>query len=176
MQSELNLEQINVAILVSDSTDENIKIVKELADKVKSISVITNKIIKFKRIEEKLFEEKGIAIKLTSNKKKSLKQEKIILNMDLNQKQLEEYEINRNAIIINIKETINTLPKSFQGININNLEIKGENLYSISGFFNIHSYEAKLEENIKEILNKESIEIDYLIGQRGKIEEKIKMY
>lgn len=110
---KVTLEQVNVAIVVSNITDQNMQIIIQLAQEVKSISIVTNKIAKFRKLEEKLYYEKGIAIKLSNNKKKSLKHEKIIINMDLNQEELKKYQINRKAIVINVKENVSELAKGF---------------------------------------------------------------
>lgn len=112
-KTEIDLEKMNVAILILDITNEKIKLIEQLAKRARCISVVTKNISKIRKIEEKLYKEKGIAIKVSNNKKKSLKRETIIINMDLKQKELEEYEINRKAIIINIKETIHTISKGF---------------------------------------------------------------
>ena len=175
-KSEKPMEQTNVAIMVSDTTEQNIQAILQLTQRVKSLSVITKRIAKFRQIEKNLYQEKGIAIKLSSNKRKSLKKEKIIINMDLKQEELNSYDINKKAIVIHIRETVNNLPRGFCGININQFEIVTREKRGFSEFLCSHRYETKIYqkvgvEYIQHILEQDKVKIAYLIGQRGRIEE-----
>ena len=96
--------------------------------------------------------------------------------MDFTEKELNKYTICQDAIIINIKNDINNLSKFFQGININNFEIERTE-YDVNGFSSNNCYETILYKkdtynNIRLQLKKDKIKIKYLIGKRGKIEEK----
>lgn len=110
---EIPIEQMNMALVISETKEEEIQTILQLASKVKGLSIVSNQIKYFQKIEQSLYEEKGIAIKLSNNKKKSLKKEKIIINFDLTQEELLQYQINSKAILVNIKETIEELPKGF---------------------------------------------------------------
>ena len=171
----VKIDTLNVAILIKNTTEDNIQAILKIAEKVKNISIITSEINKFSKIEKSLYEEKGIPIKISNNKKKSLKKENIIINMDFTEEDLKSYTICQEAIIINIKNNVNNINKAFHGININNFEIIRTE-YDVQGFASNNTYESIIYRkdtfnNIKLQLKKDRIKIKYLIGQRGKIQE-----
>jgi len=172
----IDMSNIGIAILTKETTDETIQTILKVVNRVKNISIVTSQINKFCKIEEMLYKEMGIPIKISNNKKKSLRKEKIIINMDMDEKELKLYNILQDAIIINIKNNIYNINKSFRGININNFEIVNTK-YHIEGFDEKNVYESYIYrkdtyDNIKQQLNEERIKIRYLIGKRGIIQEK----
>ena len=148
---------------------------------VKYIKIVSPNIYKFKKIEEKLYNEYGIGIQFSNSYKKSLVKSKIIVNLDYNKIDINEYEIYDKAILINIsKEEIKIKNKLFNGIVINscNINFKKElrekfikiNLYH--GFNNLLLYESIIskEMNIEKVYNKieeDKIVILNVIGNNG---------
>lgn len=100
----------------------NSQIIK-IAQLVKTLKIVTNNISKFIYIEEKLYTEFGIAVQVTNNKEKALNNAEIILNLDFDYDKISKYNINKDAIIINIKQEIQTLGSNFKGKLINNYKI-----------------------------------------------------
>lgn len=117
------IKKNGIAILINDLTDIEVENIKILARNYKSINIITNHAEKFKNIEEKLQENEGITITITNNKKRSLMKSEIILNIDFPQELINKYNINDDAVIVNVKEKIKIKNKRFNGLNINDYEI-----------------------------------------------------
>lgn len=97
-------------------------ILYDLSREFKSINIVTNKIRKVKRIENK-FDRDDIVYSISNNKKKALKKAKIIVNMDYSSDFFEEFNINRNSIIINLSLQNLSMKNSFQGSIIEGVEI-----------------------------------------------------
>ena len=130
-------------------------------------------------------EKENILISVSNNKRKALKRAKYILNINLNESELQKYTINRNAIIINLEQYIIFNKTSFNGININNIELDipddyieqfeeiGENFnYTVlyeSIILNLNGEKSK--NKVKERIKEDNIKIKYLIGNNGKISD-----
>ena len=154
-----------------------VEYIKLLSKKYKTINIVTNHIEKFKKLEKKLLNEDGIIITITNNKKKSLLKSQIILNVDFPQELINNYNINENAIIINIHGKIKINKKRFNGLNVNNYEIdyrddKKDNICFSCKFYLRDVYEAELfkKENfykIRESIRKDKVIIKKLILNNG---------
>lgn len=114
---------------------------------------------------------------VSNNKKKSLQKAKIIINFDLRQDTFSNYQINRNAMIINLSDNIIKMEKSFNGIIINSIQIDDINckIRNYYLFEYIDLYESDIiEENkfdkILEKIKEDDIIIKGLLGERGKIQ------
>ena len=138
---------------------------------------------KFKKLEEKLYNEYGIAIQFSNSYKKSLVKSKIIINIDYNKIEINEYEIFEEAIIINIsEEDINIKSKLFNGIVINSCDIKfikekrdkfkKLNIYNKYNSIILYHSTINKEKNIDKIfqkLDEDKVTILNLIGNNGNI-------
>lgn len=172
-------EETKLSVLVNNLTENTLENIKIFAKEYKSLNIITNHIEKFKKIEERIYNEEGIMITITNNKKKSLNSSNIILNIDFPKELLNKYNIYENAIIINVRGNIQINKKRFNGVIINDYEIKLKNSecfeLNIDNKYNRKDlYEAEFYKNIpysevKKKINKDGIEIDYLLGNNGKI-------
>lgn len=120
---KMKKDETYVSILVNNLTDNIIEIIRIIAREYKRVNIITNYIGKFKKIEEQILEKDGIMITVGNNKKKGLSKSHIILNVDFSSKELHEYNISENAIIVNIREKVVIYKKRFNGITINNYDI-----------------------------------------------------
>lgn len=120
-----DLESFDITLLVNDVSDLNIYLIEKLAKTVKSIKIVSLNMYKFKKLEEKLYNEYGIAIQFSNSYKKSLAKSKIIINLDFNEIDINEYELFNKSIIINCTENdIKIKSKLFNGIVINSCNIK----------------------------------------------------
>ena len=119
-------QKCGIAIASNDKNKCVENLINEIAQKFKNINIVTNNIIYFKKLEEEYLEEKGIAIAVTNNKRKSFLKTKIILNLDFPEEQLNKYTINDEGIIISIEEKIKIHKKRFNGkiIDDYNIEFK----------------------------------------------------
>ena len=179
--SKLQSNKINqreITILVNKNTKTNIDIIEKLAIESKILKIVSKEFNNFKELEKNLYDEKGIAIQFSSNYKKSLKKSDIIINLDFNEKEINEYNINSNAIIINIEDKIRIKSKSFSGIIVNSYIIKfSDSLTTIKdedyiSFEKLDIYESLLLNSNNNTINGNSIKIVGLIGNNGRIAEK----
>ena len=174
---KMKKEEISISILVNDLSENMIENIRKIAKEYKRVNVITNHISSFIKIEEKLFDEYGIMIIISNNKKKSLVNSSIILNLDFPKEILNKYNINENAIIINAEGNMKIYKKRFNGIVINDYEIELENLDDTEinklQKFNLKEiYESKIYRkdnfyNIRNIIKDSGLKIKYLKGNNG---------
>lgn len=185
-ETEMNREEIY--LLLKKEEIESIIDTDYLTNYIKGfrlVNLVSNDIRQLKKIQDRILEKDNILISISNNKKKALKRAKYIININLNKKELEKYTINRYAIIINLREIVKYDEPSFEGININNIEIivpeKYTEVYEQIGIeFNISSiYESILfsmtnkinntnnYKNIHDKIEKDGIRIKNLIGNNG---------
>lgn len=170
--------ETEIAMLVNTINNQTVQIIKDLAKEFKRVNIVTNHINELKFLEEKLYNEQGIMITLTNNKRKSLIKAELILNFDFVEEVLNKYNIYENAIIINIEEGMRIYKKRFNGINVNNYEIKSKRAEEIFEIEKIKKYYLKdlLEaqiyrkdsyKNIRKDITKGLYEIKDLYGNNG---------
>lgn len=192
-----NIEKKNeeIYILIQQNKNYNInyksflnelkEYIKKYIYKFKIVNLISNDIRELKNIQDEIMEKENILISVSNNKRKALKRAKYILNINLNECELQKYTINRNAIIINLEQYIIFNKTSFNGININNIELDipddyieqfeeiGENFnYTVlyeSIILNLNGEKSK--NKVKERIKEDNIKIKYLIGNNGKISD-----
>lgn len=173
-KENLKKEETSLHILVNDATDVAVQNILEFAKEYKTITIITNHIDKFKKIEEKIFEESGINISIMNNKKKSLSRAKIIINFDFPKELINQYTINEKAIILNLPGKLKINKKRYEGKIIQGYEIKSkENSNYNQGldkFYPKSIYESKFYyeqpyQYIREKIKNDKIEIKELYLQ-----------
>ena len=148
--------------------------IKVLIKQYKKVNIVTNHIGKFKKIEEQVLSKDGIMITVTNNKKKSIIKSKLILNVDFPEELINKYKIYDEAIIINIKQNVRIKSKRFNGICINDYEIKFKKELDydndkINKYNNKYIYEAQIYKkqpinNIMRKIDKDKVEIAKLIA------------
>lgn len=178
-----NREMYNIELtfIANDYTDLIHYYITHLIDKVKSLKIITNERWKFEKIENELFKEEGNILLITNNKRKAFKNTDIAINFDFNSEQINSFNINR-TVVINLKEKIDIKSKRFNGININFYDIIFDNKIIkifdwLKDFKNVEIYESYLYKNtsiknLMDTINNDKVEIKYLIGNNGTIDEK----
>ena len=169
----------NIYIIFKKDSKLDLNFLEEFIENFKMTNVVTNDIERLKNIQEDLLENEGVLISISNNKRKALKRAKYILNINLNKDELCKYNINKNAVIINVQEFVKYDNTNFDGININYFEIKcsdelQETLEQIGEEFDlVKLYESMLIRNniqkIKEKIKKDGICVTGLIGNNGKI-------
>ena len=127
------------------------------------------------KIEDYLYNELGVILNITNNKSKSLSNANIIINIDFPEEIINKYEINSNAIIVNIFNEIKIRAKKFNGININYYKTCIPKEYQIDGFQNNLVYESSIYkysyENARKDIIANKIRIKKLVGINGDISE-----
>lgn len=190
--SNKELSDLELTILVNDTSNINIYLIEELAKRVKTVKIVSLKIYKFKKLEEKLYNEYGIPIQFSNSYRKSLEKSKLIINFDFNEFEINEYEIFNNAIVINcIKDNIRIKAKLFDGIVVNSYNIKYKKelmnkfktMQVNENYNKLMLYASTIEEkNIGEVYKKveeDSVSISGLVGNNGilcnkEIKEKVR--
>lgn len=171
------IQNQTIYIVVSQYSKDNLQIIKDLAFKVKNINIVTNNIKKFAIFENKFYQENGIMISVSNNKRKALAKANIIINIDLQQEKLKEYNINRTAIFINLLPGKIEISKSFSGIVINGVSLKNYKIYKNGhNWYKLFNKTELMEEiylknmeidKVKNVIKSENLKMDYLIGDKG---------
>lgn len=169
------LENGEITLLINDFTENNARIITYIAQSVKRVNIITNHSNKFKKLEEYLYNELGIILNITNNKNKSLANAGLIINIDFPEEIINKYEINSNAIIVNIFNEIKIRAKRFNGVNINYYKAYIPKKYKMEGFKDNLIYESSIYkynyENARKDIITNKIKIKKLIGINGDISE-----
>ena len=161
-------EQSVYLLLEQSSNLNNIKI-KDMLNQYKIVYIITDNVKQYRKIEQFAEEEAEMLI-ILNNRRKSLSSAKYIINYDFKQEDIEKFNINRTAIILNAAQNKIKIYQGFQGIVINNIRLKSEKDEKFPIEYEIEKNREKINEKIK---NEEY----YLIGENGEInkEEIIKL-
>ncbi len=117
-RQKFKIQDCKIAILTNQYNSFIEIVIKNLAVQCKNLQVVTNHIKSFERLEDKLYED-GVIITVTNNKRKSLLNSNIILNIDFPKEVLNMYSIYDKAIIVNFEEEIRIKKKRFAGSVIN---------------------------------------------------------
>ena len=176
-KKNIKKEETEVSILTNELVETTIENIKLFAKEFKRVNIVTNHIPSFRKIEEKLYNEYGIMITVTNNKKKSLINSEIILNLDFSKETLNKYNINENAIIVNPEGNMKINKKRFNGTNVNDYEIEINRLEEIEfeklqKFYLKEIYESEIYRkdnflNIRKTIKKSGLKIKYLLGNNG---------
>ena len=176
----MNLE--NIYVFVNTYNKINIKIIEKFVAKFKTVNIITENLKYYKRLENKMYKD-GILITVSNNKRKSAKNAKYIVNIDFESNAFNEFCINQKAIIINLTKEKIIFKKSYNGIIVNdfNLKMNTDNECFYKEFYGNIDNKILLEswiinmENFFEKLDKKneeySSEICDLLGIRGKLQK-----
>ena len=175
------MEQEDIYFLINKDEDIYLENIKTLSEKFKTTNIITEELSKFQKIVENIFEEET-TIYLSNNKRKSLRRAKYIVNFDYGIGEIEKYNINRTAILINIEQKVKIESMAFEGISINNVNIQisdeliehfGRMMEKINKNILYMSLVNQKQElaRIKDRIKEDNIHILNLIGYKGIISQ-----
>ena len=175
------MEQEDIYFLINKDEDIYLENIKTLSEKFKTTNIITEELSKFQKIVENIFEEET-TIYLYNNKRKSLRRAKYIVNFDYVIGEIEKYNINRTAILINIEQKVKIESMAFEGISINNVNIQipdeliehfGRMMEKINKNILYMSLVNQKQElaRIKDRIKEDNIHILNLIGDKGIISQ-----
>ena len=176
-KEKINYQEVSV---LSNNIDRILKqIIFDLAKEVKIINLVTQNENIFKKIEKELYDDYGIILNVNNNYQKSLIKSDIILNFDFEEEELNKYNLNSKASIINFKDEINIREKNFSGININFFELTIPMKYIRESillkefntciFYESLIYKKTSPENIIKQIKNDKININFLNGKNGRI-------
>lgn len=126
IRKETEKEISEISVCVNKYNEEIKEIIKELANNVKVVNVVTNN-ENFFNFEKEL-EQKDIFITVSTNKRKALKKAELMINVDI--ENIKEFNLNKKLIIINLNDEM-IYPKSFEGIIINSVELSTKKIMRI---------------------------------------------
>ena len=176
----LKKEETEITILSNYISNEVLETIKLLAKEYKAVNVVTKQINEFEHYENKIYDEYGMMMTVTDNKRKSLSKSKIILNFDFTEKQLNQYDIYEEAIIINLIGKAKVDKKRFNGLVVNDYEIYSTREDDYFGLDKVRNFYVKdlLEEslyrkdsfaNIRRNITYGHYKIKALYGLNGKL-------
>lgn len=176
-----NLHEQEISFLIKKNNFLVNCSIRELAQKVKNVNIITNNPRQFKLLEKNLFEKEGIILNITDNYKKSLIKSNFIINIDFLNEEINKYTIPKYCCLINLSnETITINKKGFEGININDFKYFVNDRYiknRLSNFDKEIFYESIIirnsnPENILNKIKKDKVKVIEVYGKNGKISKK----
>ena len=176
----LKKEETEITILSNYISNEVLETIKLLAKEYKAVNVVTKQINEFEHYENKIYDEYGMMMTVTDNKRKSLAKSQIILNFDFTEKQLNQYDIYEEAIIINLIGKAKVDKKRFNGLVVNDYEIYSTREDDYFGLDKVRNFYVKdlLEEslyrkdsfaNIRRNITYGHYKIKELYGLNGKL-------
>ena len=175
-KKNMKKEETQVSILINEITDNILENIKQIIKEYKKVSIVTNHIEKFRKIEEDILRKEGIMINVNNNKRKSLTKSKIILNVDFPTELINQYNIYDEAIIVNLKGNVKINKKRFNGMNINDYQItynsyeefdyEKNNLYDQKDIYEALIYQKQPFEYIERKIKKDKVKIIQLVGNR----------
>ncbi len=177
-----NIKQEDIYIIFKKDNSLNLNFLVRFIESFRMTNVVTNDVTRLKNVQNNLLDSENILISVSNNKKKALRRAKYVVNINLNSEELEKYNINREAVIINIRENVKYNKPGFEGINVNYFEISvpdefEEKFEQIGNNFDlVKLYESILisenMENLDKVYAKivrDEIRVKNVIGINGKI-------
>lgn len=179
-RQNLKIEAEDLYICSKEANNICIENIYYLIHYFRTINVITPNIRRFQNIADQIEEQENTIITVTNNKKKSLKKSKLIINFDFTEKEIKQYTIFRDAIIITINENGFYESNTYSGIQIRKIGI--DTSEKIKDFFEEYNltedcsmatlYESLINkkqnlEYIKEKMIKDEVKITELYGKNG---------
>ena len=175
-KKNLNKSNIQISILTNNISELEIINIKNIVKNYKKVNIVTFHIEKLKKLEQEILREDGIVMNIGNNQKKGLSKTKIILNLDFPQEVLNKYNINDEAIIVNFEGGINIEKKRFNGININDYEIKVLNSneidfskttkFALKDIYEAEQYKTQPIKQVIEKIRNDDVQIDKLIARK----------
>lgn len=156
-------EEQSIYILINSNNTKYRNLLEKIIPNYKMTNIVTQNIKEFKNFEKNA-EENFEPVSVLNNKRKSIAKAQYIINIDFEEKDLINYCINRTAVIFNINNTKIKNLKNFDGIIINNINIKKENQE-----FDLKDEYIGSETQVKFILEEIENHKYELIGNNGKI-------
>lgn len=176
------IQEQEISILVNENNILITGIIKELAETVHNINIITRDIRLFQKLKSEIYNENGMLLNVSNNYKKSAIRSKIILNFDFSKKDLEKVNILRKAVIVNLSENIKLDKKSFDGIICNFYYIsfsynryqefqKMLNHFNKTVLYESLIYKQTYYKNILNDIKIDDVKVEFLEGIRGNIKK-----
>ena len=181
-----SMKQEDIYIIFKRDNSLNLNFLVRFIENFRMTNVVTNDIARLKNVQDNLLDNENILISVSNNKKKALRRAKYVLNVNLTTEELAKYNINRNAVIINIRENVKYSNPGFEGINVNYFDINvpdefDEKFEQMGNNFDlVKLYESILiaenfgeasTEKVYEKIARDEIKVKNVIGINGRISD-----
>ena len=181
-----SMRQEDIYIIFKRDNSLNLNFLVRFIENFRMTNVVTNDIARLKNVQDNLLDNGNILISVSNNKKKALRRAKYVLNVNLTTEELAKYNINRNAVIINIRENVKYSNPGFEGVNVNYFDIKvpdefDEKFEQMGNNFDlVKLYESILiaenfgeasTEKVYEKIARDEIQVKNVIGINGRISD-----
>ena len=181
-----SMKQEDIYIIFKRDNSLNLNFLVRFIENFRMTNVVTNDIARLKNVQDNLLDNENILISVSNNKKKALRRAKYVLNVNLTTEELAKYNINRNAVIINIRENVKYSNPGFEGVNVNYFDIKvpdefDEKFEQMGNNFDlVKLYESILiaenfgeasTEKVYEKIARDEIQVKNVIGINGRISD-----
>lgn len=176
-KKEMKKEETQISILVNDVTENMLANIRKIAKEYKRVTIVTNHIQKFRKIEKQILEQDGIMITVGNNKRKGLAKSQLILNVDFPSELINQYNIYEKAIIINLRGNVKMNRKRFNGISINDYDIAFQEMEEFDYDKNTkykacEIYEAQMNKKqpfyeVMKQVEKDRVKITQLVGMNS---------
>ena len=181
-----NMKQEDIYIIFKKDNSLNLNFLVRFIENFRMTNVVTNDIARLKNVQDNLLDNENILISVSNNKKKALRRAKYVLNVNLTTEELAKYNINRNAVIINIRENVKYSNPGFEGVNVNYFDIKvpdeldekfeqmGNNFDLVKLYESLllaESFGETFTEKAYEKIARDEIQVKNVIGINGRISD-----
>ena len=181
-----SMRQEDIYIIFKRDNSLNLNFLVRFIENFRMTNIVTNDIARLKNVQDNLLDNENILISVSNNKKKALRRAKYVLNVNLTTEELAKYNINRNAVIINIRENVKYSNPGFEGINVNYFDINVPDAFDEkfeqmgNNFDLVKLYESILiaenfgeasTEKVYEKIARDEIQVKNVIGINGRISD-----
>lgn len=181
-----SMKQEDIYIIFKRDNSLNLNFLARFIENFRMTNVVTNDIARLKNVQDNLLDNENILISVSNNKKKALRRAKYVLNVNLTTEELAKYNINRNAVIINIRENVKYSNPGFEGINVNYFDINvpdeldekfeqmGNNFDLVKLYESLllaESFGETFTEKAYEKIARDEIQVKNVIGINGRISD-----
>lgn len=173
----IDISDLEISVLINHYSDIIIDELKDIGEKCKILNIITEKVNKYSELEKYFEDEFGFIINVSSNLSKSLIHSDLIFNIDFSGRDLKKCNFSKKGILIQInkekmmRENGTTIcffklnfPEKYKNYFCKRKHFCEEYLYE-SLLYSKISYL-----NMKKKLEDDNIDIEYFIGNKGKID------
>jgi len=174
-------QEVDLYFLCKEFSKETVSIVKRLAKEYRSVNIVSDEILGYRKIADKVYEQNAQLITVSNNRKKALKSAKLIINYDMKEEEIVAYNINRESSIMNIQTTIKKMPIGFCKLIINDILLKKEEDaeiplenkgFEIEDMISSILYKESNREEKQNIMEKLGVKIQAFKGLNGTIDQK----
>lgn len=181
-----SMRQEDIYIIFKRDNSLNLNFLVRFIENFRMTNIVTNDIARLKNVQDNLLDNENILISVSNNKKKALRRAKYVLNVNLTTEELAKYNINRNAVIINIRENVKYSNPGFEGINVNYFDINvpdeldekfeqmGNNFDLVKLYESLllaESFGETFTEKAYEKIARDEIQVKNVIGINGRISD-----